>query len=319
MPGQRRAQRAVQLLGASGLGNEAVDLTLVDQPADDHTVALLAADQHDHVRLVAAHGTDQVHLLRLRTANIGDQHSHFLACQVVHGIADIAGAQELAGALDRRPPLLNRTRVVVEHQHSFMEGLGTVCAHRVLKIAPGCPWHAGHLGGNAHGFKQLLVVPWFRHEAKHLAVVDRTQHRIEVGITREQEPGAARRHLAHALQKLGAGHAGHALIADDHVKVFCAEQGESVKSAAGHGHFVLTAQQPAQGTQQAGFVVDAQHLGQTMLAHGRATLSRGNRTRNSVPKPTSLLTSMSPPCSCTMSRAIASPRPVPSPLALVVK
>ena len=61
------------------------------------------------------------------------------------------------------------------------------------------------------------------------------------------------------------------------------------------------------------------HIGGGSIAHGQAALSMGSRTRNSEPRPTSLLTSMSPPCSCTMLRAIANPRPVPSPSTLVVK
>ena len=51
----------------------------------------------------------------------------------------------------------------------------------------------------------------------------------------------------------------------------------------------------------------------------RAHFASGNRSRNRLPRPTSLSTSISPPSSVTMLWQTESPRPVPTPTGLVVK
>src|ERR1700687_2218915 len=74
---------------------------------------------------------------------------------------------------------------------------------------------------------------------------------------------------------------------------------------------------------QFNLVIDNQDLSYPVIAHRRRAIVpldvAGNAMRTIVPFEISLSISIEPPCSSTMRRQIASPRPVPRPSGLVVK
>src|SRR5882724_10396169 len=66
----------------------------------------------------------------------------------------------------------------------------------------------------------------------------------------------------------------------------------------------------------------AHHSASHLEVHDAASAGsagRGRKIEKRLPFPTSLSTSIQPPCSATIPCATASPRPVPSPIPLVVK
>src|SRR6185503_5842408 len=167
---------------------------------------------------------------------------------------------------------------------------------------------------------------------------------VEAGLAGEQDLGRRGEPAIDDLEQLDALHAGHDLIGDhqrDRLAVAgqLVEQRDRLVARARGGDLALVteprAELGAQHAQHALLVVDAHdHLAPAgrryprfgLLSAGRGhaagsgrsvVTGMGSRTSNTV-RPGSDMHRISPPCLSTIWRAIPRPRPVPSPLGLVV-
>jgi len=112
--------------------------------------------------------------------------------------------------------------------------------------------------GGGDDLAQFAVVPGLADEAEHLALVDRAEHRLEVGEAGQQDAHRARCQLADLAQAVDAGQARHALVADHHVDVLLGGDARRLGGIVGDEHLEV-AEQRAQCARDARLVVDEQH------------------------------------------------------------
>src|SRR5262249_28235636 len=147
------------------------------------------------------------------------------------------------------------------------------------------------------------------------------------GVAGEDDADRLRALAARPPQQLDAGHLRHALVGHDDVDRLAVQHVQRLGPAVGSVQVVLPPQQPTEREQDLRLVV---HQQDRMLARHRAPPEKclpsyvrwgrnGSRTRNVLPRPTSLSTSIAPPWSRTMPKLTDRPRPVPWPTGLVVK
>ena len=112
--------------------------------------------------------------------------------------------------------------------------------------------------------------------------------------------------LAHPRQRRQSVHSRQPHVEDDHVEDAPAQPVETGLAAVdGVDVVLLVAQHAAQRAAHARFVVNDQN------GRHAAKINTGSSIANRVPRGTLSLTSMLPPCSATMRRTIARPRPLP--------
>ena len=212
--------------------------------------------------------------------------------------------------------------VGVEQQNNLVSGDLDVAAlfrpeHPGRTVQGQVPSHQRGIGD---GVQQHLVVPGLLDEAEHLAGVDRVHDVGEVREAGEQQAHGVGRLDPGLLQEFGAGHSGHAMVADDDFKRQPAQARKTFLRIGCGGHRELAPEQPLQRAQHVGIVVHAEHMGLGDAdVHAVPLADRGRKTRKRVPTPSWVSTSILPPCWSTTSLVMASPRPVPSSAGLVVK
>src|SRR5438105_12881002 len=125
-------------------------------------------------------------------------------------------------------------------------------------------------------------------------------------LGRQHQDGSGRALLSHLLEQLVAVEARKHDVEHDQVDVQLERHAQAGLAVLGDAHLVAVPAQVEAEPEGDGAVVfddeDARHR----------DYAAGRRTRNVLPCPTLLSSSMRPPCSSTILLAMASPRPVPS-------
>ena len=128
-------------------------------------------------------------------------------------------------------------------------------------------------------------------------------------VGRHQDDGRTRLHPTRSLEHVQAGLAAAEREIDQHQIAGLARQRlDGLVRPSGQGDLVpLLVEEPLDRDADRGFVVDHQHPG----LHRPPRSATGKVATISVPRPTSEVTSMDPPCASTTLRTMARPRPVP--------
>ena len=109
---------------------------------------------------------------------------------------------------------------------------------------------------------ELFGVPGLGDVAEDVALVDRVDDGVDIGVSREQEPGRLGADGPRLLEDLDAGHAGHPLVGEDHGDVGRGlEVLEGLRPALAGDDLVLDPEQVVDGTKDFRLVVDHEHLG----------------------------------------------------------
>ena len=137
------------------------------------------------------------------------------------------------------------------------------------------------LQGVAHQQQDVGIVPGLGDVAVDLALVDGVDGGGHVGITGEQQTHRVGRAGPDGLQEMGAVHLGHAHVRDHQIHRFPGQQRQALGAAAGgEDAIALGTEQPAQGVQDVGFVVDEKNRGR--LGCGSSPGWHGIGTRQNV-------------------------------------
>ena len=146
------------------------------------------------------------------------------------------------------------------------------------------------------------------------AHLDGAHRRLDVAVAGDHDDLRFDLPLAHPRERGEAVHAGQPDVEHDDVVGLAAETLEAGFAAVDGVHLVaLVAQHAAERAANAGFVVNEQDRWHvvTSRVRERPCRSLGSSTAKRVPRGTLSVTSMLPPCSATMRRTIARPRPLP--------
>ncbi len=185
------------------------------------------------------------------------------------------------------------------------------------------------LRGAAHGQPQLVRVPRLGDEVIDAPGVDRLHQAVHVGIGGQHDAHRVRGALLALSQELDPGHAGHALVGEDHRHLGLRLQtGQRLLAVARAQHAELGGEDRLQRVQHAGLVVHDQdgglvhgvsgsvgdagaRVGRRLVPDHRALAAGshprparrliGSRTVNTAPPPAGLSAWMSPPWCFTIS------------------
>ncbi|GAB1412125.1 hypothetical protein MASR1M97_08610 [Candidatus Desulfobacillus denitrificans] len=117
---------------------------------------------------------------------------------------------------------------------------------------------AVQLGRRAHGEQQRLGLPGLEQVLVDAGLVDAGDDVLGLGVAGDDDAHRVGPAAARLLQRLHAGDAGHALVAEDDVDRLALEQGQRLLAAGGGEHLELLLQRAAQGLLRADLVVDHQ-------------------------------------------------------------
>ena len=112
-----------------------------------------------------------------------------------------------------------------------------------------------------HGF-QLFRLPGLGDVAEDMALVDRVDDGVDIGVSGEEEPRGLRADGLRPMEDLHAGHAGHPLVREDHGDLGVGLEVLDGLGPAVAGHdLVLDPEQVVDRVQDFLLVVDHQHRG----------------------------------------------------------
>lgn len=114
----------------------------------------------------------------------------------------------------------------------------------------------------------MLIVPGLGHELVDRAFVDRIRHRLQFGVARKHHSYGLGIAFAGFTQKLHPGHAGHALVRDDHVDRRGLQQPQPLLPAFGRQNTVTIAPQQTLDGAKDEFLIVNQQKGGSGLFHG---------------------------------------------------
>ena len=101
----------------------------------------------------------------------------------------------------------------------------------------------------------------FGEELVNVALIDRFDGRLLVGVPGEHDPHGVRGCLLRLPQKLGAIHSRHPHVRHDHgVRPLFLNQGQTLFAACRNVHRKLLAQGPLQGAQYVDIIIDTQNF-----------------------------------------------------------
>src|SRR5688500_388928 len=101
--------------------------------------------------------------------------------------------------------------------------------------------------------------PWLFVESVDRAAVDRVDDRLEIGVTREDDPQGVGMQAPDPIEELRAAHAGHALVAHDHLDVIQCQQLEGLRPRPRRQDLIsVLTQESAEQVEGVSVVIDQQ-------------------------------------------------------------
>ncbi len=114
---------------------------------------------------------------------------------------------------------------------------------------------------------QLVGVPRLGDVAINVPLVDRVNHRMDVGVAREQESHGFRAFAAYVFEELYARRRRHALVRHDDMDFLLVENIDALGGARCAEHAVIEAQQVLHAFDNVGLVVNDENGVAVIVAH----------------------------------------------------
>ncbi len=164
------------------LGEEAVDLRLVDEIGDEIGIGLLRHQDRENLGTLILQRPEELDEVVLARGEVGDDRGDLVAVQ------ELRGLRHRGGDLDVRSTGKQPLETLGEGLTRIDDEQGPGAARRVGDERGGGRDFRGESGGLGERGANLVVVPGLLHEAEDFTLVDRSHCRGEVRVPGEQQP-----------------------------------------------------------------------------------------------------------------------------------